>query len=92
MRRLGVLQVEDYAISFLSNSACTSDKSCLLLQHVGAEQSAGAQSEAPLQLILPVLTDPAVVQHAVAALYRGLICLSMCSVEAILVLANAIGV
>ena len=50
------------------------------------------QSAAPLQLLLPVLTDPAIVQTAVAALYRGKICLSMCTVEAIIVLAHAIEV
>ena len=50
------------------------------------------QSLAPLQLILPVLTDPGVVKHAVAALHSGSVQLSLCSVEAILVLANSIGV
>lgn len=50
------------------------------------------QSLAPLQLILPVLTDPEIVQHAVAALHCGSIQLSMSNVEVILVLANSIGV
>ena len=36
--------------------------------------------------------SPAVVQTAVAALYHGTICLLMCTVEAILVLAHAIEV
>ena len=50
------------------------------------------QSLAPLQLMLPVLTAPEVVQYAVAAIHSGSIELNMCNVEAILVLANSIGV
>ena len=49
-------------------------------------------STAPLQLIMPVLTEPTVVHAAVTALHCGTIRLSLCNVENILVLANAIGV
>ena len=47
---------------------------------------------APLQLILPVLTEPADVHDAVSALHRGMIQLSLFNFEAVLVLANAVGV
>ena len=49
-------------------------------------------SIAPLQLILPVLTEQAVVHNAVSTLHCGKIRLSLSNVEPILVLANAIGV
>ena len=46
----------------------------------------------PFNLILPVLTKPEIVQQAVAGVLSGQISLSMSSVEALLVLANAVGV
>ena len=46
----------------------------------------------PINLVLPVLTRPEVVHEAVAGILSGQIGLSMLSVEALLVLANAIGV
>ncbi len=46
----------------------------------------------PLQLTMPVLTDPGTMQQAVAGIYRGKISLSWSNVEPILVLANSIGV
>ncbi len=49
-------------------------------------------TERALRLILPVKTDPAIVQQAVAGLNSGSIGLHMGNVEPILVLANAIGV
>ncbi len=49
-------------------------------------------TERVLRLILPVKTDPAIVQQAVAGLNSGSIDLHMGNVEPILVLANAIGV
>ena len=49
-------------------------------------------TERALHLILPVKTDPAIVQQAVAGLNSGSIDLHMGNVEPILVLANAIGV
>ena len=49
-------------------------------------------TERALHLILPVKTDPAIVQQAVAGLNSGNIDLHMGNVEPILVLANAIGV
>lgn len=42
--------------------------------------------------MLPVLTRPDVVQQAVAGILSGQIGLTMSSVEALLVLANAVGV
>ncbi len=49
-------------------------------------------TEGALRLILPVKSDPAIVQQAVAGLNSGSIDLHMGNVEPILVLANAIGV
>ncbi len=46
----------------------------------------------PLSLILPVLTKPEIVEQAVAGVLSGQISLSMSNVEAVLVLANAVGV
>ncbi|DBA69487.1 TPA: hypothetical protein ACH3X2_001171 [Trebouxia sp. C0005] len=45
----------------------------------------------PLQLTLPVLTSPDIVQLAVAGIYSGTIALSWSTVEPVLVLANSIG-
>ena len=42
--------------------------------------------------MLPALTDPAIVQQAVAGLLKGHIRLSSSNIEAVLVLANAVGV
>lgn len=47
---------------------------------------------APINLVLPVLTRPDVVQQAVAGILSGQISLSLMNVEALLVLANAVGV
>lgn len=49
-------------------------------------------SNSPLELVLPVLTDPDIVQQAVAGVLSGQIRLSMSTVEPLLVLANAVGV
>ena len=49
-------------------------------------------TERALCLILPVKTNPAIVQQAVAGLNSGSIDLHMGNVEPIIVLANAIGV
>ena len=46
----------------------------------------------PLSLVLPALTDPVIVQQAVAGVLKGHMCLASSTVEAILVLANAVGV
>ena len=46
----------------------------------------------PLQLILPVLTSPDIVQLAVSGIYNSTITLSWSNVEPILVMANSIGV
>lgn len=46
----------------------------------------------PLELILPVLTSPDILEQAVAGVLSGQISLSLSSVEPLLVLANAIGV
>ena len=46
----------------------------------------------PIILVLPVLTKPEVVEQAVAGILSGQISLSLSNVEAILVLANAVGV
>ena len=46
----------------------------------------------PINLVLPVLTRPDVVQEAVAGILSGEISLSLLNVEALLVLANAVGV
>jgi len=46
----------------------------------------------PIILVLPVLTKPEVVEQAVAGILSGQISLSMSNVEAVLVLANAVGV
>jgi len=46
----------------------------------------------PLQLTLPVLTSPDIVQLAVAGIYSSRIALSWTNVEPMLVLANSIGV
>ncbi len=46
----------------------------------------------PLQLTLPVLTSPDIVQLAVEGIYSGTIALSWSNVEPMLVLANSIGV
>ena len=43
-------------------------------------------------LVLPVLTKPEVVEQAVGGILSGQISLSMSNVEAVLVLANAVGV
>ncbi len=43
-------------------------------------------------LLLPVLTKPEIVEQSVAGVLSGQISLSMSNVEAILVLANAVGV
>ena len=43
-------------------------------------------------LVLPVLTKPEVVEQAVAGILSGQIRLLMSNVEAVLVLANAVGV
>ena len=42
--------------------------------------------------MLPALTDPVIVQQAVAGVLKGHIRLSSSNVEAILVFANAVGV
>jgi len=49
-------------------------------------------SAGPLQMTLPVLTSPDIVQLAVTGIYRGEIAISWSNVEPILVLANSIGV
>ena len=46
----------------------------------------------PINLVLPVLTRPDVVQQAVAGMLSGQIGLTMSNVEAFLVVANAVGV
>ena len=46
----------------------------------------------PLSLVLPALTDPVIVQQAVAGLLKGHMCLSSSNIEDVLVLANAVGV
>ncbi len=46
----------------------------------------------PVILVLPVLTKPEIVEQAVAGVLSGQISLSMSNEEAILVLANAVGV
>ena len=46
----------------------------------------------PVNLVLPVLTKPEIVEQAVAGVLSGQISLSMSNEEAILVLANAVGV
>ncbi len=46
----------------------------------------------PLILIMPVLTKPEIVEEALAGILSGQISLSLSNVEAVLVLANAIGV
>jgi len=46
----------------------------------------------PVTLALPVLTKPEIVEQAVAGILSGQISLSLSNVEAILVLANAVGV
>ena len=51
-----------------------------------------AHHSVPLNLVLPVLTKSDVVQQAVVGVLSGQISLSMSSVEALLVLANAVGV
>ncbi len=43
-------------------------------------------------LVLPVLTKPEIVEQAVAGVLSGQISLSLSNVEAVLVLANAVGV
>lgn len=48
--------------------------------------------DSPLNLVLPVLTSPDVVEKAVASVLSGNIKLSMSIVEPFLVLANSIGV
>ena len=45
-----------------------------------------------LSLVLPALTDPAIVQQAVAGVLKGHIRLSSSNIEAVLVLANAVSV
>ena len=92
VRCLEVLQVHACAAySRTSQPECMAG-SCAVCSTWGCNRVQEHQSLAPLQLILPVLTAPEVVQHAVAALHSGSIALSMCNVEAILVLANSIGV
>ena len=49
-------------------------------------------SKKPINLVIPVLTRADVVQQAVAGTLSGQISLSMLNVEALLVLANAVGV
>ena len=46
----------------------------------------------PLSLVLPALTDPVTVRQAVAGVLKGHMCLSSSNIEAVLVLANAVGV
>ena len=46
----------------------------------------------PISLVLPVLTRPDVVQQAVDGIHSGQINLSLLNMEALLVLANAVGV
>jgi len=46
----------------------------------------------PLQLVLPVLTDPAILKQAVLGIHSGVISLSWRTAEAVLVMANSIGV
>lgn len=46
----------------------------------------------PVILITPVLTHPNIVEEAVAGVLSGQISLSLSNVEAVLVLANAVGV
>ncbi len=46
----------------------------------------------PLILTMPVLTQPEIVEEAVAGVLSGQISLSLSNVEAVLVLANAAGV
>ena len=46
----------------------------------------------PLSLVFPALTDPLIVQQAVAGVLKGHIRLSSSNIEAVLVLANAVGV
>ena len=48
-------------------------------------------AEKPINLVLPVLTRPEIVQQAVAGTLSGQIGLSLLTVEALLVLANAVG-
>lgn len=54
-----------------------------------AEQQA---TQSPINLVLPVLTRPDVVEQAVAGILSGQIGLTWFSVEPLLVLANAVGV
>ena len=46
----------------------------------------------PLELVLPVLTDPAILKEAVLGIHSGVISLSWHTAEAVLVMANSIGV
>ena len=46
----------------------------------------------PITLVLPVLTKQNVMEQAVTGILNGQITLSLASVEALLVLANAVGV
>lgn len=46
----------------------------------------------PLTLVLPVLTDPAVLQEALKGLHSGTLSMSWQTAEAVLVMANSIGV
>ena len=51
-----------------------------------------SSNDQPLQLVLPVFTSPQTVQQAVAGMLCGQLSLSASNVEAVLVLANAVGV
>ena len=46
----------------------------------------------PVELVLPVLTRPDIVEQAVAGILSGQVSLSLSNVEALLVFANAVGV
>ncbi len=49
-------------------------------------------TKGPVILIMPALTQPEIVEQAVAGVLSGQISLSLSNVEAVLVLANAVGV
>ena len=60
---------------------------------MGSQQGLEHKATAvPMFLVLPVLTKPEIVEQAVAGILSGQISLSMSNVEAVLVLANAVGV
>ena len=64
----------------------------MCVQQVGSQQSCGAPSERNATLVLPVLTKQDVMEQAVTGILSGQITLSLASVEALLVLASAVGV